>query len=73
MASSRQDARCCGGGGGVRRGYRDLAHSIARKRLREAPDNVDYIVTACPMCHANLQAAGGKVIDISELVLMALE
>jgi Fe-S oxidoreductase len=73
MASSRQDARCCGGGGGVRRGYRELAQSVAQKRLRETPDNTDYIVTACPMCHANLQAAGGNVIDICELVLLALE
>ncbi len=73
MASSRQDARCCGGGGGVRRGYRDLAQSVAKKRLRETPESVSHIVTACPMCHANLQAAGGNVIDIAELVLMALE
>jgi Fe-S oxidoreductase len=73
MASSRQDARCCGGGGGVRRGYRELAQSVARKRLLEAPEGISHIVTACPMCHANLQAAGGNVIDIAELVLMALE
>ena len=73
MASSRQDARCCGGGGGVRRGYRELAQAVAQKRLRETPEDVSYIVTACPMCHANLQAAGGNVIDICELVLLALE
>lgn len=72
MASSKQDARCCGGGGGVRRGYGDLARNIAKKRLMEAPAGVDYIVTACPMCNANLQDAGGKVLDISELVLMSL-
>jgi fumarate reductase (CoM/CoB) subunit B len=73
MASSRQDARCCGGGGGVRRGYRDLSQAVAQKRLRETPEGVDYLVTACPMCHANLQAAGGNVIDICELLLLALE
>lgn len=72
MASSKQNARCCGGGGGVRRGYGDLARSVARKRLSEAPENIDYIITACPMCHANLRDAGGKVLDISELVLMSL-
>lgn len=73
MATSRQDARCCGGGGGVRRGYRDLAQSVAKKRLQDVPDGVDYIVTACPMCNSNLQDAGGRVIDIAELILMALE
>jgi fumarate reductase (CoM/CoB) subunit B len=72
MASSKKDARCCGGGGGVRRGYGDLARRVAKKRLSDAPAGIDYIVTACPMCHANLQDAGGKVLDIAELVLMSL-
>jgi len=72
MASSKEEARCCGGGGGVRRGYGDLARKIAKKRLAEAPTDVDYIITACPMCNANLQDAGGKVLDIAELVLMSL-
>jgi fumarate reductase (CoM/CoB) subunit B len=72
MKSSKKDARCCGGGGGVRRGYGDLARKVAKKRLAESPADIEYIVTACPMCHANLEDAGGKVIDISELVLMAL-
>ncbi len=72
MASSRKDARCCGGGGGVRRGYADLARKVAKKRVAEAPEGIDFIVTACPMCRANLQDAGGKVLDIAELVLMSL-
>jgi Fe-S oxidoreductase len=72
MASYRKNARCCGGGGGVRRGYRDLARKVAKKRLLEAPEGIDYIITACPMCHANLEDAGGKVLDISDLVLMSL-
>jgi Fe-S oxidoreductase len=72
MATSRDMAKCCGGGGGVRRGYGDLARKVAKKRLLEAPSGIDYIVTACPMCRANLQDAGGKVLDISELVLMSM-
>ncbi len=60
MASYRQNARCCGGGGGVRRGHRDLARKVAAKRLQEAPAGIDFIVTACPMCNANLEDAGGK-------------
>jgi len=72
MATSKKEARCCGGGGGVRRGYGDLARKVAKKRLSEAPADIDYIITACPMCHANLQDAGGKVLDIAELLLMAL-
>jgi len=51
---------------------RRLARKVAKKRLLEAPAGIDYIITACPMCHANLQDAGGKVLDISELVLMSM-
>jgi fumarate reductase (CoM/CoB) subunit B len=72
MATSKKDARCCGGGGGVRRGYGDLARKVAKKRLLDAPEGVDYIVTACPMCLANLRDAGGKTLDISELLLMSM-
>jgi fumarate reductase (CoM/CoB) subunit B len=72
MATSKKDARCCGGGGGVRRGFGDLARKIAKKRLSEAPADIDHIITACPMCYANLQDAGGKVLDIAELLLMSL-
>lgn len=72
MATSKSLAKCCGGGGGVRRGYGDLARKVAKKRLLDAPAGIDYIITACPMCHANLQDAGGKVLDISELVLMSM-
>ncbi len=72
MHTSKKEARCCGGGGGVRRGYGDLAGRVAKKRLAETPDGVDYIITACPMCNANLRDSGGRVLDIAELVLMAL-
>lgn len=72
MKTYGPDAKCCGGGGGVRRGHRDLSDKVARKRLAEAPEGIEYIVTACPMCNANLEDAGGKVIDISELLLMSL-
>ncbi|WP_424359028.1 (Fe-S)-binding protein [Methanocella sp. MCL-LM] len=72
MASSKQDARCCGGGGGVRRGYKDLAQKVAAKRLNEVPAGTDYIVTACPMCNSNLEDAGGKVIDICDLILKSI-
>ena len=72
MGSSKDNARCCGGGGGVRRGYRDISRRIAAKRLNEVPGGVDYIVTACPMCNSSLEDAGGNVIDLCELVLKSM-
>ena len=73
MKAYGKAARCCGGGGGVRAGYRDLSLQMARKRLRDVPDGVDYIVTSCPLCIRNLRDAGAgeKVIDLVDLVAMA--
>jgi fumarate reductase (CoM/CoB) subunit B len=73
MKASRNRSRCCGGGGGVRSGYNELSLKMARKRLLDVPDGVDFIVTSCPLCIRNLNDAGGggKVIDLVELVSMA--
>ena len=73
MKTNRKDARCCGGGGGVRAGYRDLSLQMAKKRLKDVPQDIDYIVTSCPLCIRNLRDAGGreKVIDLVDLVAMA--
>ena len=74
MKATRKDARCCGGGGGVRAGYRDLSLQMARRRLQDVPDGVDYIITSCPLCIRNLRDAGAgeKVIDLVDLVALAV-
>lgn len=74
METSGKNARCCGGGGGVRAGYKDLSLQMAKRRLEEVPSGVDYIVTCCPMCIRNLSdaGAGDKVVDLVELVERAM-
>lgn len=75
MESSGKNARCCGGGGGVRAGYKDLSLQMAKRRLQDVPEDVDYIVTCCPMCIRNLSDAGAgeKVLDLVELVEKAMK
>jgi fumarate reductase (CoM/CoB) subunit B len=75
MKNIKEDSRCCGGGGGVRIGYPDISLELARNRLKDVPEGVDYIVTSCPLCVRNLRDAGGdiEVIDVVELVAMAME
>jgi fumarate reductase (CoM/CoB) subunit B len=75
MNANKNRSRCCGGGGGVRSGYRDLSLKMAKKRLEDVPQGVDYIVTSCPLCIRNLNDAGknGKAIDLIELVSKAIE
>jgi len=73
MKANRENARCCGGGGGVRSGYPDLSQQMAKRRLLDVPVGVDYIVTSCPLCVRNLRDAGAgeKVIDLVDLVARA--
>jgi Fe-S oxidoreductase len=75
MKSSGKAARCCGGGGGVRAGYNEISLAMARRRLKDVPEGVDYIVTSCPLCVRNLRDAGAgeKVIDLVDLVTMAIQ
>ncbi|HQA61444.1 MAG: (Fe-S)-binding protein [Methanothrix sp.] len=74
MRSNRQDARCCGGGGGVRAGYPDLSLEIAKLRLQDVPAGVDAIVSCCPLCIRNLSDASSEVevIDLVDLVERAI-
>jgi fumarate reductase (CoM/CoB) subunit B len=74
MKANRNHSRCCGGGGGLRAGYRDISMRLAKRRLDDVPDGVDYIVTSCPMCIRNLKEAGGgdKVIDLVDLLAISI-
>ncbi|MBN1133574.1 MAG: 4Fe-4S dicluster domain-containing protein [Methanosarcinaceae archaeon] len=75
MKTNGENARCCGGGGGVRSGYPALSLLLAKKRLAEVPEGIDYIVTSCPLCLKNLTEGGSDtdVIDLVELVAFAME
>ena len=75
METNRKDARCCGGGGGVRAGYKDLSLRLATRRLDDIPQGVDCIITSCPLCLRNLSdvSKDKKVMDIVELVALSME
>ncbi|MBI0583012.1 MAG: (Fe-S)-binding protein [Methanomassiliicoccus sp.] len=73
MPRNSDQARCCGGGGGVRSAYPDLSGQIAGKRVDEA-SFADVLVTTCPFCVNNLKVGkeGSKskveVMDLVELI-----
>ena len=75
MPRNRENAWCCGSGGGVKSGYPEWALEISGERIREAEAlGVDAIVSACPFCERNLADAitkyGSqlKTYDVIELL-----
>ena len=60
---------CCGGPVELLRG--DVAAAVSTRRFRELKGlGADLIVTACPICHANLNK-DGSVVDASEVLAAA--
>ncbi|BBE42736.1 (Fe-S)-binding protein [Conexivisphaera calida] len=60
---------CCGGPVELLRG--DVAAEVSLRRFRELKGlGADLIVTACPICHANLNK-DGSVVDASEVLAAA--
>ncbi|MFH0913677.1 MAG: heterodisulfide reductase-related iron-sulfur binding cluster [Chloroflexota bacterium] len=79
MERFKENAWCCGSGGGVKTAYPDFALWTAQERLEEMLETgAEALVTACPNCEANfrdsIEEAGAniKVYDIVELVRQAL-
>jgi Fe-S oxidoreductase len=79
MRRTRENAWCCGVGGGVIDAYPDFALWAASERLDEAKSTgAEAMVTACPWCKRNFSDAlkenNGrlKIHDIVELVEQAL-
>lgn len=73
METSRENAWCCGAGGGCKSAYADWSLETATSRIAQAQDvGASAIVTGCPFCVRNLRDASEfskmKVLDIAELV-----
>jgi heterodisulfide reductase subunit D len=76
MPKNRENARCCGAGGGVRAGYRELSDRMADTRIEEAVGTgVEVLTSACPFCTYALREAAERkglkirVLDIPELLV----
>ncbi|MFX0030367.1 MAG: (Fe-S)-binding protein [Candidatus Hodarchaeota archaeon] len=79
MKTVKENAKCCGAGGGVKKGFSELSLEIAKSRIKEAEETgSEYIVSICPFCERNLydaiQALQSviKVVDLIELLIKAL-
>ncbi|MGB7531493.1 MAG: heterodisulfide reductase-related iron-sulfur binding cluster [Halobacteriota archaeon] len=81
MKREKEQAWCCGSGGGVKSAFDDFALWSAAERLKEAKEaGAEALVSACPFCKRNLKEAAEKeqqgeleVYDVVELVNRCLE
>ena len=78
MERNRDEARCCGAGGGVKTAFPDLAQKISTIRVEDAEKiGADILATSCPFCYQSLKAATEtkgstlRMMDLMELVRMA--
>lgn len=79
MERNRENAWCCGAGGGCLEAFPDFAQQTALERISEAKaSGAEALVTACPWCERNfrdaLEAEGSKfpIYDITELIKKAM-
>jgi Fe-S oxidoreductase len=79
MKTIKNSTKCCGAGGGVKKGFPELALEIAKKRVQEADETkAEYLVSICPFCFRNLSDAIKalnsklKMVDLMELLDQAL-
>lgn len=77
MTRNRQNAWCCGSGGGVRSAFKELSSFTAKERIEEAKKTTaEAIVSCCPFClnqfKNNIINKEINALDISELVKKAL-
>jgi Fe-S oxidoreductase len=78
MGRNREEAFCCGGGGGVKIMYEDYSNKVAAERINDFQEtDADLMTTICPACEMNLThgtyAADveARVLDVAELVAVA--
>jgi Fe-S oxidoreductase len=79
MVRFKENAWCCGAGGGVKEAFPDFALWVAGERLEEVNEvGAEAIVSCCPWCKDNFNEAikkekwNVKVYDISELIGQAI-
>ncbi|MHA1958929.1 MAG: (Fe-S)-binding protein [Candidatus Thorarchaeota archaeon] len=78
MSRIREQAFCCGGGGGVKITYPDYSQEVSTERIQDVLDTGTTIVaTICPACELNLTHAvyeedvEVRVLDVAELLAVS--
>ncbi|MHC1598335.1 MAG: heterodisulfide reductase-related iron-sulfur binding cluster [Candidatus Methanofastidiosia archaeon] len=71
--SYSEKSTCCGAGGGVRSGIKDVSLEIAKRKVASIK-GADCIVTPCPFCHMQLeQVSNIPVLYYTQLLALAMD
>jgi len=79
MTHNRENALCCGAGGGVRGAYPKNSIGMARRRLQEVEEvNADILLTECNSClhnfsNAKLRKQKFKIYNITQFISKLME
>jgi len=72
MHSNRENALCCGAGGGVFSAFDEIAGQVSEQRLRQMVETgAQWLATSCPACYVNLQRMIGRAglnVQVKDLV-----
>ena len=78
LSRIKEDAFCCGGGGGAKLTYPDYSQKVSGERLNDIlGTNAEIISTICPACELNLTHATYeadiemRVLDIAEIMAVS--
>ena len=77
LPRNRENAQCCGAGGGFKIQFNDRAERIASLRVEEAvAAGAEVLVSACPFCVTNLSHGAknaGTDLEVAELVSLVAD
>jgi heterodisulfide reductase subunit D len=78
LSRNREEAFCCGGGGGVKLMYPDYSQKVSDSRLTDiTATGAEIISTICPACELNLTHAtyeadlAMRVLDVAEIMAVS--
>jgi heterodisulfide reductase subunit D len=80
MERTRDEARCCGAGGGVKTAFPELSQKIADLRVTDAEGTgAGILATSCPFCYQSLKSAietkgsSLRMMDLLELLALSVK
>ncbi|MEM2181027.1 MAG: (Fe-S)-binding protein [Nitrososphaeria archaeon] len=70
MEFNRENAFCCGGGGGLKSNSPKLSEEISRERVKQAEIiKANILITSCPLCYLCLKEASKniRIMEFSQI------